>query len=193
MSITLRLSAAIYWGLPLSSSDLAHILKAARFAAERHSAQRRKGPDHEPYVNHVIDVAALLAELLPGPDPALIMAAFLHDTVEDVGVTPAELERLFGADVAGLVLEVTDDKHLDKPDRKRLQIENAPKKSPRAQALGAADKICNLKSILENPPLLWSLSRKREYFQWAKQVVDGYPNLEPALRAEFDRVYRRMP
>jgi guanosine-3',5'-bis(diphosphate) 3'-pyrophosphohydrolase len=144
-------------------------------------------------VNHVIEVAALLAELLPDPDPALIMAAFLHDTIEDVDVTAEELEQRFGPDVAGLVLEVTDDKHLDKAARKRLQIENAPKKSPRAQALGAADKICNLRSILVNPPLTWSSARKREYFLWAKQVVDGYPDLHPALRAEFDRIYQLFP
>ena len=167
-------------------------MAAAKFAAERHCWQRRKGPGDEPYINHLIEVAQVLSSFLPELDAELVMAGLLHDTVEDVGVTVSELEDHFGPVVTGLVLEVTDDKHLVKADRKRLQVENAPRKSTRAQALGAADKICNLRSLLYRPPADWTFERKREYFDWAKQVVDGYPSLNGALRAEFERVYAQF-
>jgi (p)ppGpp synthase/HD superfamily hydrolase len=165
------------------------ILEAAQFAAEKHANQRRKGATAEPYINHLIEVANLVAGALPEPDANLIMAAFLHDSVEDVGVTPRELEDRFGADVASLVAEVTDDKSLPKAERKRLQIENAPHKSVRAQYIKLADKISNLRSLLKSPPEDWDERRRREYFAWAKQVVDALPQANSQLRAEFDQLY----
>ena len=120
------------------------------------------------------------------------MAGFLHDTVEDTGVTPHELEERFGSDVARLVMEVTDDKSLPKETRKALQVENAPKKSPRAQTLKLADKISNLRSLLTSPPSDWSPARKRQYFEWAQQVVSGLTAPNGALKDEFDRTYARF-
>jgi guanosine-3',5'-bis(diphosphate) 3'-pyrophosphohydrolase len=165
------------------------VLKAAHFAAIRHSQQRRKGAAAEPYVNHLLEVAELVAGALPEPDPNLVIAALLHDTVEDVEVTKEELIEKFGADVAGLVLEVTDDKSLSKQERKRLQVLHAPKKSVRAQFIKLADKISNLRAMLNSPPADWSLQRRQEYFEWAKQVVDALSAPDPGLKAEFDRLY----
>ena len=168
------------------------ILAAAQFAAEKHADQKRKGVSGEPYINHLIEVAGLIARSIEPVDENLIMAALLHDTIEDTGTTAAELEAKFGHDVASLVLEVTDDKSLPKETRKRLQIETAPKKSVRAQMLKLADKISNLRSIIERPPADWSLERKRQYFEWARQVVDGLSSPDPVLKAEFDRIYARF-
>ncbi len=168
------------------------ILKAAYFAASRHSAQRRKGAAAEPYVNHLLEVAELVAGALAEPDPNLLMAALLHDTVEDVGVTKEELIEIFGEDVASLVMEVTDDKTLPKTERKRLQIVHAPHKSARAQTIKLADKISNLRAILASPPTDWSVERQREYFEWARQVVDALSAPNPRLKAEFDRVHARF-
>jgi GTP diphosphokinase / guanosine-3',5'-bis(diphosphate) 3'-diphosphatase len=168
------------------------ILAAAQFAAEKHAQQRRKGAAQEPYINHLIEVARLIADSSDKLDPELIMAGLLHDTVEDTGVTKEELEHKFGPDVASLVAEVTDDKTLPKETRKALQVKNAPKKSPRGQTLKLADKISNLRSILHSPPADWSHERRRQYFDWAKQVVDGLPSPNPKLKAEFDRVYERF-
>lgn len=168
------------------------ILNAASYAAEKHTAQRRKGANSEPYINHLIEVADLVARSLSAPDPNLIIAALLHDVVEDTGTTNHEVAERFGSDVAALVAEVTDDKSLPKEVRKRLQIENAPKKSERAQQIKVADKISNLRSILASPPANWDLQRKRHYFVWAKQVVDALPLPSPILRAEFDQVYSRV-
>jgi GTP diphosphokinase / guanosine-3',5'-bis(diphosphate) 3'-diphosphatase len=128
----------------------------------------RKGARAEPYVNHLVEVARLLADATSGDDPALVAAGLLHDTLEDTCTTFEELEREFGADVAGLVQEVTDNKNLKKEERKRLQIETAGKKSPRARLIKIADKTSNLRSILSSPPTDWSTRRKREYFDWAK-------------------------
>jgi guanosine-3',5'-bis(diphosphate) 3'-pyrophosphohydrolase len=126
---------------------------------------------------------------LTEPDTNLVMAALLHDTVEDVGVTKEELAEVFGSDVANLVLEVTDDKSLPKQERKRLQIVNAPHKSVRAQVIKLADKISNLRAVLASPPTDWSVQRQREYFEWAKQVVDALSAPSQSLKAEFERLY----
>lgn len=165
------------------------ILAAAGFAAEKHAQQKRKGAAGEPYFNHLLEVAELVAASSDRLDVELLMAAFLHDTVEDTGVTSQELQQRFGNNVAGLVAEVTDDKSLPKEIRKQLQVQNAPKKSERAQTLKLADKISNLRSILASPPAGWSHERKQQYFEWARQVVSGFATPNPFLKAQFDKTY----
>jgi GTP diphosphokinase / guanosine-3',5'-bis(diphosphate) 3'-diphosphatase len=124
----------------------------------------------------------------PEPDTELVIAALLHDSIEDVGVSKEELAERFGSGVAGLVVEVTDDKSLPKAERKRLQVVNAPKKSARAQHIKLADKISNLRAILNSPPVDWTDQRKAEYFDWAQRVVEALGSPDPALKAEFDRL-----
>src|SRR5690242_21150845 len=97
----------------VSISDLALILRAASFAARKHSGQRRKGAEAEPYINHPLEVARLIADEGGVDDPAVLAAALLHDTVEDTKTTPAELRSTFGEEIAALVAEMTDDKSLD--------------------------------------------------------------------------------
>src|SRR6266849_627996 len=126
---------------PVSATPVQRILAAARFAAAKHASQKRKGEAGEPYVNHLLEVAELIASSSQVLDTELVMAGLLHDTIEDTGVTREELEQLFGNDVASLVVEVTDDKSLPKETRKALQVQNAGKKSARAQTLKLADKI----------------------------------------------------
>jgi guanosine-3',5'-bis(diphosphate) 3'-pyrophosphohydrolase len=167
------------------------LMRAAHFAAARHSEQRRKGAAAEPYVNHLLEVADLVAGALEAPDANVVIAALLHDTVEDVGVTEEELIANFSKDVASLVLECTDDKSLPKQERKRLQIVNAPHKTPRAQLIKLADKVSNLRAILASPPTDWSIERQRQYFEWAKQVVDALNSPNPGLKQEFNRLYTR--
>lgn len=180
-----------------SNADPVHairdVLKAARFAAEKHAAQRRKGAAAEPYINHLLEVAELAAGAIPPPDTNVIVAALLHDVIEDASVTKEELADAFGPEVASLVAEVTDDKTLRTSERKRLQVVNAPHKSPGAQVIKLADKISNLRAILSSPPVDWTLERKREYFDWAKQVVDALPTPNQKLKQEFEALYRRKP
>jgi guanosine-3',5'-bis(diphosphate) 3'-pyrophosphohydrolase len=124
-------------------------------------------------------------------DTELVIAALLHDVVEDTNVTQEELTERFGADVASLVAEVTDDKSLPKEERKRLQVLHAPKVSVRAQVIKVADKISNLHALRNSPPVDWTEARKAEYFEWARQVVNGLTAPNPALSAEFDRLVSR--
>jgi guanosine-3',5'-bis(diphosphate) 3'-pyrophosphohydrolase len=171
------------------STALEKVLAAALFAAQKHA--RRKGPADVPYINHLLEVAHTISEHSDPADTDLIVAALLHDVVEDTPTSLAEVEQLFGSDVAALVAEVTDDKSLPKAARKELQVRNAPKKSQRAQMIKLADKISNLRSILYSPPD-WPYQRKREYFDWARQVVDGLSAPNGHLKAEFDRVHSRF-
>jgi guanosine-3',5'-bis(diphosphate) 3'-pyrophosphohydrolase len=105
--------------------DIALILRAAAFAADKHRNQRRKDADASPYINHPIALANVLAQA-GIDDTAVLAAALLHDTIEDTDTTTEELLDAFGAQIAGIVCEVTDDKSLPKAERKRLQIEHAP-------------------------------------------------------------------
>jgi guanosine-3',5'-bis(diphosphate) 3'-pyrophosphohydrolase len=174
------------------TNNLDAIFSAAHFAAEKHANQRRKGKAGEPYINHLLEVVQLISNASPEPDSNLLIAALLHDTIEDVGVTKEELVQRFGSDVAELVSEVTDDKSLPKAERKRLQVETASKKSVRAQTIKLADKISNLRSILESPPADWDFQRRKEYFEWSKRVVDGLTAPNPVLKQEFDETVRRF-
>lgn len=173
-------------------AEVARILAAVHFAAEHHKGQKRKGEAGEPYINHLIEVAELIATSSDALDANLIMAGFLHDTIEDTNVSRQELEQRFGKDVAALVVEVTDDKSLPKEQRKALQVQNAHKKSPRAQTLKLADKISNLRALLSTPPANWPVQRKREYFDWAREVVSRLTQPNPKLKAEFERTYARI-
>lgn len=164
------------------------LTRATRFAAERHAAQRRKDPAATPYVNHLIEVTAMLAEVVGDSDPNLLVAAMLHDSVEDVQVTREEIAAEFGEDVAELVMLVTDDKTLPKAERKRLQVANAPHKPRRAQWLKMADKISNIRAVRDNPPTSWSVERCREYVVWARQVVGGFTEPHPVLLDRFAEI-----
>jgi GTP diphosphokinase / guanosine-3',5'-bis(diphosphate) 3'-diphosphatase len=176
-------------GLPC---DLADLLIALDFAARKHRDQRRKDPAASPYINHPIAVAKLLAGEAGVTDLVTLQAAILHDTVEDTDTTRDELVALFGATVADVVMEVTDDKSIsDVRERKRLQRVHAPTKSLRAAQVKIADKTCNLRDIAATPPHNWSLQRKQEYFDWAKSVVDALPKVDGALLELFEATYAK--
>ena len=173
------------------SGDLVQITRAADYAARQHIAQRRKGERAEPYINHLTEVAALLAEATDGQDPVLVMAGLLHDTLEDTDATYDELARRFGPEVAALVAEVTDDKSLPQKERKRLQVEHAPALSRRAKLLKIADKTSNLRGLVTSPPAGWSAERLRDYVDWAEQVVRYCRGLNAMLEAAYGEAYRQ--
>ncbi|OOG58904.1 HD domain-containing protein [Polaromonas sp. C04] len=170
--------------------DLVRITQAFDFVARAHVDQRRKGEGAEPYINHLAEVAHLVAEATGGTDANLIIAALLHDAIEDVGVSRTQIADIFGEDVAALVAEVTDDKSLTKAERKQWQIEAAPKKSPRAKIIKIADKVANLRSIAVSPPPDWSEDQKREYVWWSSQVVAGCAGVNPWLEDQFAQACR---
>lgn len=172
---------------------IALILHAAQFAAHKHRNQRRKDTNASPYINHPIALANILRHEGQVEDATVIAAALLHDTIEDTETSYEELRGQFGATVAEIVAEVTDTKWLRKRSRKRLQISKTAKASEGAKLVKLADKISNLRDIIANPPHDWSLDRKREYFDWAKEVVDQVRGANPRLERRFDRLYRQRP
>jgi guanosine-3',5'-bis(diphosphate) 3'-pyrophosphohydrolase len=164
------------------------ILKAIRFAAEKHIDQRRKDSKSSPYINHPIQVAETLWTVGEIRDLNLLVASILHDTVEDTGTNPEEIRAEFGEDVLALVLEVTDDKSLPKQERKQLQVETAPHKTHSAKLLKLADKICNVRDILVTPPEDWSLERRQEYLLWTERVVAGLRGVNERLESHYDEL-----
>lgn len=159
------------------------LLQTMKFAAEKHAQQRRKNANATPYINHPIEVAEHLARIGGISDEDVLVAALLHDTIEETKTTFEEIEDRFGSRVASIVMECTDDKSLEKAERKRLQIVNAPKKSSDAKCVKIADKTCNLASILVDPPRDWSMRRKQEYFGWAERVIQGLLGVNERLDA----------
>lgn len=169
-----------------------NVLKAADAAAHWHVNQRRKGAAQEPYINHVIEVASFVAEATEGKDPDLVIAALLHDAIEGVKIPRELIAEQFGEDVASLVVEMTDDKSLPKPERKRRQVETAPKKSPRAKLLKLADKVSNLNSVAASPPSHWPVQRRLDYVAWAKAVVAALgDDVDRSLQEQFARAADR--
>lgn len=150
---------------------------AKAYAEQCHAGQTRKSAAAEPYFTHLEEVADLVAGF--GGSEQALMAAWLHDTVEDCGVSVADITRLFGAQVAGFVAELTDDKSLPKPERKRLQQVNAPGKSPEAALVKLCDKLSNVRAVGMNPPVHWPQDRRVAYVDWTESVVGALPGTVP--------------
>jgi GTP diphosphokinase / guanosine-3',5'-bis(diphosphate) 3'-diphosphatase len=172
---------------------LAKLVDALAFAAERHSPQRRKDEAASPYINHPIAVMRVLALEAGIEDDDILCAALLHDTIEDTATTEGELDRRFGPRVAAIVVALTDDKSLPKQERKERQVRHAAALSREAALVKLADKICNLRDMARSPPRDWPLERRREYFDWARRVVDGLRGVHAGLEAGFDRAYADRP
>ena len=162
------------------------ILNAFRFAAEKHTDQRRKDSKASPYINHLNGVVETVWSVADVRDVILLTAAILHDTIEDTDATADEIKSQFGEEVLSLVLEVTDDKSLPKQTRKQLQVEHAPHKSEKAKLLKIADKINNIRDIIQSPPESWSLERRQEYLLWSEKVVAGLRGVNPKLEDQYD-------
>jgi guanosine-3',5'-bis(diphosphate) 3'-pyrophosphohydrolase len=164
------------------------LLSATHFAADKHRYQKRKDPEASPYINHPIAVAETLATIGGVTDLAVLQAAILHDTLEDTETTEAELVAKFGAEVAGLVAEVSDDKTLEKGKRKQFQIEHARHLSQGAKLIKLGDKICNVSDVMHSPPDDWDTKRRLEYIEWSRKVVEGCRGANAALEQHFDRL-----
>jgi guanosine-3',5'-bis(diphosphate) 3'-pyrophosphohydrolase len=171
---------------PEDSVDL--LLRATVFAAHQHRHQTRKG-DGAPYINHPIRVAHTVSNLAGVREGWIVAAAMLHDTVEDTDATLDEIERTFGARVAGIVGEVTDDRSLPKVKRKQLQIEHGPHMSEASRIVKLADKLDNLRDMTVSPPQGWSPDRVLGYCCWAYHVVEGLGSASPPLRRELDFLF----
>ncbi len=167
-------------------NTLSRLTRAYEFAAQRHVGQRRKGEAAEPYVNHLTEVADLVAQATDGADVEVVIAAVLHDTVEDTDTTFEDIALCFGDRVARIVAEVTDATSLPKLERRRLQVEHAAHASREARIIKLADKTSNLRAMTHSPPKGWAVERRLDYLYWAREVVARCRGASPWLEALFD-------
>jgi hypothetical protein len=171
-------------------SDIKLVNEAIVFAAEKHTTQRRKDKAKSPYIEHPLRVMRYLlrANIF---DPVTLAVAVLHDTVEDTNTTFEEIEKLFGKDVAAGVRDVTDDKSLDKVERKRLQVIHANGKHMTMAGLlvKLADKLDNLTDRVTNPPEFCSKEENEGYFLWAWEVVHDVMGINSILRSQLVDVF----
>ncbi|MEE4196887.1 MAG: HD domain-containing protein [Bacteroidales bacterium] len=176
----------------------ATLIRAMAFAAERHKYQLRKGVGRIPYINHPVQVAQMLSRC-GETDTDLLVAALLHDVIEDTTTNDLEIKGLseiilqeFGEVVLLTVLEVSDNKSLPVEERKRLQVIHTPDLSDRAKKLKIADKLSNILDLKNDPPENWPLQRKMDYLAWAREVVAGARGLNSELDRRFDEAYEEV-
>jgi len=167
-------------------ADLRSLTKALLFAAEAHRNQRRKGAAQEPYLNHLIEVLDLVVQAGDGTDMDMVLAALLHDVVEDTPATYEDVAANFGEHVAQIVRENSDDMSLPKDERRRARIAAMPLKSREAKIVKMADVISNLRAIAVSPPAGWSAERKLGYLNACRELVDAARGTEPAIERMFD-------
>jgi GTP pyrophosphokinase len=141
----------------LGAADIEHIRQAYRFADEAHLGQLRKNGD--PYITHPIAVAAQCAEWKL--DAQALMAALMHDAIEDCGVTKEELVERFGAPVAELVDGLTKLEKLEFDTREQNQAESFRKmllamaKDVRVILIKLADRTHNMRTMGDMPRSKW--------------------------------------
>ena len=167
-------------------TDIELITRAAHYAATAHRRHRRKDFEATPYINHLTEVAHLLASA--GCPAMVISAGYLHDTIEDVDVTYEMLIVEFSVEIADLVQSVTDDRHLPKHVRKEQQVEHAAHASPGTAAIKLADKISNLRSLTASPPQGWTSERLMEYVEWSHRVVSRLPAPNSILLEHYRQI-----
>ena len=183
-----------------ASTDLQRLAAALHYAAYQHRNQRRKNEEQHPYINHPIALLHVLAVESHITDADVLCAAVLHDVIEDCADNAqeraeraTEIEQLFGARVRSIVEEVSDDKTLRKAERKRSQVEHARHLTHAAKLVKLADKTVNLRDMASTPPAGWPLRRRREYFDWANEVVQAIGPAHSRLRKLFDEAFAGRP
>lgn len=170
-----------------------HLRRTDEFAAAAHRGQYRKTKPGAPrieYIEHPRAVARLLHDEAGVTDMVTLQAALLHDTIEDTGVTHADLVREFGVDVADTVLELTNTPGVPRDGKTAAQAAKARKMTARAAAVKTADKTANLRDILTTPPD-WDRDRQRKYYGDARVVVQAMGARHPILDNLFDESYFR--
>lgn len=180
--------------MPATEPAIARLIAALDYAAQQHRDQRRKGAEAAPYINHPIALLRILAVEAGVDDADVLVAAALHDVIEDcsgprqehIQARRDEIQAGFGAHVLALVEEVTDDKALPKHERKLAQIAHAPQLSPQARMVKLADKTANVRDIGHCPPADWEPARIAAYFDWAQKVVDAMRGVHARLESLFD-------
>lgn len=168
------------------------IVRAAYFAGEKHRMQRRGDIEATPYINHPLELAAILTDEVRVTDVNTICAALLHDTLEDTETTSTELINLFGEDITSLVLEVSNDMDLSSQMRRAYEFEKVPDLSHRAKLIKLADKLANIRDVSTMPPAGWTKAKKNDYFDFALSIAERAKDASPQLFNIFLMDYKHL-
>ncbi|MBM3198113.1 MAG: bifunctional (p)ppGpp synthetase/guanosine-3',5'-bis(diphosphate) 3'-pyrophosphohydrolase [Chlamydiae bacterium] len=166
----------------LSAQEAKKVRQAAVFAAQKHKDQLKKNKEQTPYIVHPLGVAEQIMRIGGSYDADILIAALLHDSIENTDTTYEEIEQKFGSKVAGYVREVTEDQTLPLKVRKKLQIIHAFHQSQGATLIKLSDKLHNLHTLMVDPPAGWSQDKTDQYFQWAQAVIDNLPESNLPLK-----------
>ena len=118
----------------------------------------------------MVEVFDLIVQTSDDTDTDLLIAAILHDVVEDTPTSYENIAAKFGERVAQIVRENSDDMSLPKADRRRVRIARMPLKSKEARLVKMADVISNLRAIAVSPPAGWPAERKLGYLEGCRQL-----------------------
>ena len=139
--------------------------RAIQFATQAHKGQFRKYTG-EPYITHPLAVMEIVKGV-PGHTPEMLVAAVLHDVVEDTDVSLMEIQEEFGDAVSDLVLYLTD---ISTPEdgnrlkRKRKDAQWYAQGSAQAQTIKVADFIDNTRDIAQNDPRFWEIYKMEKLY-----------------------------
>jgi len=168
----------------LPAADIARVQAAYRFADRAHNGQLRQSG--APYITHPLAVASLCAEWKL--DTPALMAALLHDVMEDCGISKADLAERFGTPVADLVDGLTKLDKLRFHTREEGQAESFRKmllamaRDVRVILVKLADRIHNMRTLCDTP--------RHKWHRIANETLDIYVPI--AHRLGFNRVYREL-
>ncbi len=168
------------------------IEKARAFAMQMHSGQIRPNATRSPYLEHPMEVAELVEK--SGGSVEEIVAALLHDTVEDTATTIEMIEELFGSVVAQIVGGLTDKpelKGIPTLTRKMLQAERVRHKSKSVKRVKLADQTSNIRAISIDPPTEWNMQKCTNYIKGAAHIAQECKGISPFLDREFEEAYKK--
>ncbi|KAL3984703.1 HD domain family protein [Acanthocheilonema viteae] len=173
------------------ADDISLIIKAADLAARRHRQQRRKDITQTPYINHPIGVAYILTNEGQITDTATIIAAILHDVVEDTKTTDEEIREMFGDEVADIVKECTVIKNMKREVRMKFELEKASGLSHKAKLVHLADKLYNIRDIERGTPFGWTKQQVTEYILFAKDLLRNIRGINEPLETALDDIINK--
>ena len=161
-------------------NNMKEVVNALCFASNAHAGQFRKGPKHEEYIHHLIEVVHILIDADVN-DPNTLMISALHDVLEDTDVSENKLRFEFGDYVTDGVKLLSDDKSLPLEERRAYQIQHADKLPDNLKLVKISDHCSNIISI----PSEWDKKKLSAYLNWSYEVISKCKGINEQLDSEY--------
>ena len=172
----------------INEKNVDQILDASLFAAEKHQNQTKNNEKKTPYIIHPIEVADIVMRVGHVYKQDVLVAALLHDVIEDTGASFEDIAKRYGIVASSYVKEMTEKKELSLKERKKAQIIGAFHQTPDVAVIKFSDKLSNLNTLLKNPPSTWSRDKVDQYFLWAQSVIENLPESNQLLKKAVKQV-----